>query len=253
MPRLRYKTHRCPEKVILMRLDSLSSVQFKEVMTKKPVILLPIGATEAHGGHLPLCTDSVQPEYVADKVAEQICGLVAPPIRYAHHSSTKNMPGTISISFLTTMHIAIDVLNSLIDNGADKIVIVSGHAGSSHLNALRQGCAEVAEKRDVKIMLLSDYDLVDEFPIDQIGDGHGGKVETSRVMHICPDLARKAPCRGDYVSCGYLIVSDPERCMPKGYVGDAQDASRELGEQINEFVVSRLVEEIKKSFGGFYE
>ena len=168
--------------MIFMRLDSLSSVQFKEVMAKKPVVLLPIGATEAHGGHLPLCTDSVQPEYVADAVAKLIGGIVAPPIRYAHHSSTKNMPGTLSISFLTTMHLTIDVLNSLIDNGADKIVIISGHAGSSHINALRQGCAEVAEKRAVKIMLLSDYDLVDEFPIDQTGDGHGGMVETSRAV-----------------------------------------------------------------------
>lgn len=232
-----------------MHLDSLTSVQFKEIMSKKPVILLPIGATEAHGGHLPLCTDSVQPEYVADQVAELIGGLVAPPIRYAHHSSTKNMPGTISISFLTTMYLVRDVLDSLINNGADKIVIVSGHAGSSHLNALRQGCAEIAEKRAVKIMLLSDYDLVDEYPLDQRGDGHGGKVETSRVMHICPDLAHTAPCRGDYVSCGYLIVADPERCMPLGYVGDAHEATAELGKQINEFVITTLVEEIKKSFG----
>lgn len=231
-----------------MRLDSLTSVQFKEIMSKKPVILLPIGATEAHGGHLPLCTDSVQPEYVADQVAELIGGLVAPPIRYAHHSSTKNMPGTISISFLTTMYLVRDVLDSLISNGADKIVIVSGHAAL--LTSMPSGgCRRLQEKRAVKIMLLSDYDLVDEYPLDQRGDGHGGKVETSRVMHICPDLAHTAPCRGDYVSCGYLIVADPERCMPLGYVGDAHEATAELGKQINEFVITTLVKEIKKSFG----
>ena len=38
-----------------------------------------------------------------------------------------------------------------------------------------------------------------------------------------------------------------------GYVGNAQDATSELGKEINEFVVNRLVEEIKKSFGGLYE
>lgn len=233
-----------------MRLEQLTSAQFEEIMRRKPVILLPIGATEAHGSHLPLSTDSLQPEYVANKVAELIDGLVAPSIYYAHHSSTKNMAGTISISFLTTMYLIRDILESLISNGADKIVIISGHAGSSHLNALRQGCAEVAEKHDVKIMLLSDYDLVDEYPIDQKGDGHGGKMETSRVMHICPELAKKASCRGEYVDCGYLILPNPEKCMPLGYVGDAQDASTELGEKVNSFVVNKLVEEIKKSFGG---
>ena len=44
-----------------MRLDSLSSVEFKATMRKKPIVFLPIGGTEAHGYHLPLCTDSVQP------------------------------------------------------------------------------------------------------------------------------------------------------------------------------------------------
>ena len=98
--------------------------------------------------------------------------------------------------------------------------------------------------------MLSDYDLAKEYPVDQKGDGHGGKVETSRMMDITPELARRAEGEGRYVSHGYMIVPDPETSMPSGYVGAAHEASADLGKNINEFIVDRLSEEIERSFGG---
>jgi len=118
-----------------VRLDSLSSTEFKRIMEGRPIVFLPIGGTEAHSSHLPLCTDSVQPEFVADAVAERLNGLVAPPLRYTFHSSTRNMPGTLTLGFETTIRVVYDILMSLISNGADKLVVISGHAGSSHMNA----------------------------------------------------------------------------------------------------------------------
>ncbi|MDW5562169.1 MAG: creatininase family protein [Methanomassiliicoccus sp.] len=232
-----------------MRLDSLSSTEFAKVMKKRPVIFLPIGATEAHSSHLPLSTDSLQPEYIADAVAERVHGLVAPPLRYAFHSSTRNMPGTIGLGFDTTIHVVRDILDSLIANGADKLVVISGHAGSSHMNALRQACVEIVEEHHVKIMLLTDYDIAKHFPEDQRGDGHGGKVETSRVMAIAPALVSPQDKIGQYVSQGYMIVSDPERSMPDGFVGDAPSASAELGTRVNAFIIDELTREIEKEFG----
>lgn len=232
-----------------MRLDALSSTEFKKVMESRPIVFLPIGGTEAHSSHLPLCTDSVQPEYVADAVAERVHGLVAPPLRYAFHSSTRNMPGTITLGFETTIHVVRDILISLVVNGADKLVVISGHAGSSHLNALRQACVEVVEEFGVKLMLLSDYDIVKRFPEDQKGDGHGGKMETSRMMDIAPELVRPQKKVGKYVSLGYMILSDPERSMPDGFVGDAPSATAELGRRLNSFIVDELTREVKTSFG----
>jgi len=233
-----------------MRLDDLSSVEFKRRMESRPVVILPVGGTEAHGGHLPLCTDSVQPEKVADAVAKRIDGLVAPPLRYALHSSTRNMPGTLTLSFETTLAVVRDILESLIQNGADKLVVLSGHAGSSHLIALRQACGQiVAAHPAVKVMLLSDYDLAKHYPIDQSGDGHGGLIETSRMMALVPELVKKADSPGHYVSHGFMIVPDPETSMPLGYVGAADRATAELGEKINSYIVDRLTEEIESSFG----
>ncbi len=232
-----------------MRLDSLSSTEFADAMRKHPVVILPIGATEAHSSHLPLSTDSLQPEHIADAVARRVNGLVAPPLRYAFHSSTKNMPGTIGLGFDTTIHVVRDILHSLIANGADKLVVISGHAGSSHMNALRQACAEIVEEHPVKLMLLTDYDIAKRFPEDQRGDGHGGKMETSRVMAIAPELVKPQKKIGRYVSQGFMIVADPERSMPDGFVGDAPAASPELGARVNAFIIEELTREIVKEFG----
>jgi creatinine amidohydrolase len=232
-----------------MRLDSLSSTEFAKAMERRPVVILPIGATEAHSSHLPLSTDSLQPEHVADAVAERVHGLVAPPLRYAFHSSTRNMPGTIGLGFETTIHVVRDILGSLIANGADKLVIISGHAGSSHMNALRQACVEIVEEHHVKLMLLTDYDIAKRYPEDQKGDGHGGKMETSRVMAIAPQLVRPQAKVGKYVSQGFMILADPERSMPDGFVGDAPSATAELGSKVNAFIVDELTKEIVKEFG----
>ncbi len=218
-------------------------------MEGRPIVFLPIGGTEAHSSHLPLCTDSVQPEFVADAVAERVNGLVAPPLRYAFHSSTRNMPGTLTLGFETTIRVVYDILMSLISNGADKLVVISGHAGSSHMNALRQACVEVVEETGVRLMLLTDYDLVKRFPEDQHGDGHGGKMETARMMDIAPDLVRPQDKVGRYVSQGYMILSDPERSMPDGFVGDAPSATAELGRRLNSFIIDELTKEVKASFG----
>jgi creatinine amidohydrolase len=233
-----------------MKLDELTSTEFIEYMKKGPVVFLPIGGTEAHGSHLPLSTDSLQPEAVAEAVAQRVDGLVAPSIRYAFHSSTRNMPGTITLSFEITIAVVYDVLESLIANGASKLVVLSGHAGSSHMIALRQACTAIVEEhQDVRLMLLTDYDLAKKFPVDQTGDGHGGMVETSRILDIAPRLVKKTDRVGKYVNYGFMIVPDAERSMPNGFVGDPSKASAELGRKINSYIIDELTAQVRKEFG----
>ncbi len=231
-------------------MDDLTSTEFAEAMKGNPIVILPIGGTEAHGPHLPLSTDSLQPEAVADAVAERVNGLVAPPLRYAFHSSTRNMPGTITLGFDTTIAVVYDILRSLVDNGARKLVVISGHAGSSHMIALRQACTYiVGECPEVRLMLLTDYDLAKKYPVDQQGDGHGGMVETARILDIAPRLVKMTSRSGRYVSHGFMIVPDPESSMPDGFVGEPSKASAELGRQINSYIIDELTSQIRKEFG----
>jgi creatinine amidohydrolase len=235
-----------------LRLDDLTSEEFKKIMQLDPVIFVPIGATEAHGDHLPLSTDSLQPEAIAMQLAEKIGGLVAPPIRYGCHSSTKNMPGTISIRFETLRSIVYEILASLAKNGARKIVILSGHAGAVHMAALKLACQDAVEQFDLKLMLLTDYEIAKELgeiiKFDST-DGHGGLIETARLLAIAPDLVKSRRRKGKFLDKKFMIVKNPETCYPDGIVGDPTNATREIGERINNYIIERIEQLINENFG----
>ena len=63
-------------------LDELTMPEAKEAAEKGKIVILPVGSVEEHGRHLPLCTDSLQPENIAVEVAKKVGCLVAPALRY---------------------------------------------------------------------------------------------------------------------------------------------------------------------------
>ncbi|MFQ6061322.1 MAG: creatininase family protein, partial [Thermoplasmata archaeon] len=65
-----------------MFLDDLTTEEFEREIDDSTVVILPIGVIEEHGSHLPLSTDSIQSEYIAQRVSEKTGALIAPPIRY---------------------------------------------------------------------------------------------------------------------------------------------------------------------------
>lgn len=235
-----------------MRIADMTSHEFAEAVKSDPVVIVPFGAVEAHGTHLPLSTDSIQPVAVAEVVAELVGGLVAPLVPYGQHSSTKKMPGTIGISMETLKSLAIDIMESLIANGVKKIVILSGHAGSIHMAALKSACEEIVEMYDVKVMMLSDYYIADEMTAEVSGgkkDGHGGLMETSRVMAIRPDLVKEERPVGTSNDSNFMVLRNPEGKFPQQCVGHACDASQEVGEKVNTYIAERLSDLILKNLG----
>jgi creatinine amidohydrolase len=235
-----------------MQIFEMSSMEFAEAVRSNPVVIVPFGACEAHGPHLPLGTDSIQPEAIADVVADLVGGLVAPPVRYGQHSSTRKMPGTIGIRMETLKAIAVDIMESLIANGVKRMVIISGHAGSIHISALKSACEEILEKHDVKLMFLSDYFIADELTDDICKgepDGHGGLIETSRIMALTPHLVRESRGVGTFTKKEFLMVAHPENFTPQQFVGDTSKATQEIGERVNTYVAERLSDLILKNMG----
>ncbi len=236
-----------------MRIEELSSGEFAKFVRKNPIVFLPLGATEAHGNHLPLGTDSFQPEALCEALADRLDGLVMPSVRYGHHSSTRNMPGTMTLRYDTLRALIADILDSLERNGVRRAVIISGHAGSLHLAAVRDAAEDFVRRSSMKLMVLTDYDIAYKFPIPQDKewpDGHGGLIETSRILALRPDLVRKERPKGKFLDKEYMVVADPQTCMPEMMSGDATKASAELGKEIDEFILGRLVELIEKNMMG---
>jgi len=233
-------------------IEEITSEEFARRAKKKPLVIIPFGSVEEHGSHLPLCTDSFQAEEIAHRIAPMFDAMVCPPIRYGECRSTRNFPGTISLSSESVKGIARDVLSELCRNGIDKILVISGHAGSAHMVALNEVAREVVEKhRYLKIMVLSDYDIAyelrgKEFPED---DGHGGLIETSRILWIRPELVGKSRPSGKERPPKFMVLPDPEKYFPAGIVGDTRDSSAGKGKKIDDYIVRELSKLISKNFG----
>jgi creatinine amidohydrolase len=238
--------------------DELSMKEAESRSRAGSVVIFPIGSVEEHGDHLPLCTDSLQPEYVALEVAKKTGCLVAPPLRYGVCNSTRGFPGTISITFDTLHKMTRDILEELVRNHFTRVLILSGHAGQAHMAALRLGAQDIvwhhekeSPEKKPRIMVCSDYDFAYELKGKHFSekDGHAGTIETSRVMAIRPELIKTRGTRSFPKLPRFEIVADPERYFPSGVIGDPTAASAKKGRMINKYVieqVTRLVKELKR-------
>jgi creatinine amidohydrolase len=238
--------------------DELSMKEVEYKARTQSVVIIPVGSVEEHGEHLPLCTDSLQPEYVALQVAKKTGCLVAPPLRYGVCNSTRGFPGTISITFDALYKMMKDILEEFIRNHFRKILVLSGHAGQAHMAALRLAAQEVvwnhqteSSKERPRIMVCSDYDFAYELKGKYFSqeDGHAGTIETSRVMSIRPELIKAEGVKSSPKFPRFEVVADSQRYFPSGVMGDPTAASAKKGRMINRYVVketAKLVEELKR-------
>src|SRR5437879_4389602 len=115
----------------------MTSEEFAAIAKKDPVVILPVGALEEHGRHLPLGADVIQPLHVVDEVARRTNAYVAPAIPYGVCTTTRPYPGTVSVSVDALKGFVRDVLADFVRNGVRRVMILSGHAGREHMMALR--------------------------------------------------------------------------------------------------------------------
>jgi creatinine amidohydrolase len=236
--------------------DELSSKEVAQAAKDDAVVIFPLGSIEAHSDHLPLCTDSIQAEYIAIEVAKKTGSIVAPAFHYGICNATRNFPGTITIQFDTLYRLVHDVLSEFVRSGFTKIIVISGHAGNSHMVALRLASQDVIVKSEeanaeVRIMVLSDFDFADDLIPEYAdrGDGHAGTIETARVMAIKPELIK---CKGKadvWRMPRFEVLAHPEKFIPSAVNGDPSKATAEKGQKINSYIIDKvagLVEEIRK-------
>ena len=225
-------------------MDEMTSKEFGEWVADDKVVIFPIGAVEEHGSHLPLATDSIQPVELAEQVAKRTGSIIIPPLKYGNCASTANFPGTISIRPETLKAIVVDILKELARHGVKNVLIISGHAGRTHIAAIKNAAGDVVKTEDIKVMALSDYDIVykfrgmDEFPRD---DGHAGMIETSRIMAIRPDLVKEER-KGDIPDFPpYMVLKNASKYFPTGAMGYPERATAEIGRRLNDFLVDEFV------------
>jgi len=236
---------------MIVRLEEISSNDVENV--KDFIVFWPIGVLESHGPHLPLGTDGFQVEYVVERLGKHLDIVLLPTLWYGNVEGLASYPGSISLRYETLKNIVIDVLESLWRSNFRKIVIVSGHAGSTHMSAIRHGAKEVVKRHpEMNVLVLSDYDFAYELRGKNVpeDDGHGGLIETSRVMDIKPELVHLDKVTKDNVFRypRFLIIPDYRIYYKEGYRGYPTKANKELGKEINDYVIKRFLETLKEVF-----
>jgi creatinine amidohydrolase len=239
---------------IVVRTWCLSEVTLKRVReTGVPeVAVLPIGACEPHGLHLPYGADT----YEAVAIAERACAIahergarvmLLPAIPYGVNSNLLSFPMTIHVQQETLNRIVRDVVFSLERHGVYKLVLLNGHGGNDFVGGLR----DLYGQTKVWIFLVNWWqvgsDKLREI-FEEVGD-HSGEMETSVCMAIVPNLVHLEdadegavrPFRMEALAKGWAWTTRPwERLTKNSGHGDPRKATAEKGERYLNLVAERI-------------
>ena len=240
-----------------MLIEQITMPEFVAGLAATRTVLIPVGATEEHGPHLPLGTDTFQAVDVCRMLAEQRPVFVAPPIPYGVCRSTGDHPGTLSLSTETLKVLIIDLVRSCYRQGLRNVVILSGHAGGTHnATLLDAGECLLRELPELRIAVVAEYTLVCQAGRDLIvtpGDCHAGEIETSRMLATRPELVKGSAPPEQSIFPQFILVRDKQRYWPGGVGGDPSRASVEKGQQLEARVVAalgQLVAELESDAAG---
>lgn len=216
------------------------------------IALLPVGAMEQHGPHLPLTTDTILAEGVARRIARLVGGLLMPAFAYGDAWSAEGWAGTISISPETTQEALIDIGSGLRRAGFAGLVTVNGHFGN---RAPIGAAAEVLIEEGLPVLAL-DYPGLEEAAAEYCvsepaGPGfyHADEVETSMMLALAPDAVRMGRAVAEYPVFPSDFGTRPIQLSTfntSGVFGDPRGATAETGEKIIARIVAESVAQITR-------
>jgi len=219
--------------------EKMSMPEFEAARDKGHPVLLPVGSLEEHGPHLPLGTDTFHALEVARRVAALRPVIVAPPVFYGLCRSTREHPGTVSLQGDTLRALIRDLGREFHRQGLRRLVLISGHAGGTHISALLEaGESLLEELADLRLAVVNLLDLLQEvlaakpLLVTTRRDAHAGEVETAVMMAAYPGLVRgRAPAEWPNFP-KYRLVRDKRRYWPGGVWGDPAAAGAAQGDEI---------------------
>ena len=223
----------------MARWEEMNMPEFEAARDQGHPVLLPVGSLEEHGPHLPLGTDTWHALEVARRVAALRPAIVAPPVFYGLCRSTREHPGTVSLQGDTLRAIIRDLGREFHRQGLRRLVLISGHAGGTHISALLEaGESLMEELADLRLAVVNILDLLHEVLatnphlVATRGDAHAGEVETAVMLAAYPGLVQgRAPAEWPNFP-KYRLVRDKRRYWPGGVWGDPGAAAAAQGEEI---------------------
>lgn len=247
------------EHVSRRHLHDLKGPEIPTAVTKDSIVLVPIGAIEQHGPHLPLSTDFVIADACARAVVERHGSdhdvWMLPTLPFSKSNEHAWSGGTVWLSLETIMAVLRDIGRAVASTPARKLVFLNGHGGNSAL--LQVANRELRLQYGLQTFLCHPHVPADQGGVsadNELGMGiHGGFDETSVMLHLAPDLVdmslavRRVPEKlaknrhvrfGGSVPFGWLSSDFFE----DGHIGDPTGANSADGQRMFEGSVAMLGE-----------
>ncbi len=221
------------------------------------IAILPWGATEPHGYHLPYGTDSYQSEEVAALSAELaaekgVNPLVLPVLPFGvQNEGQRELTGCINLRPTTLLTILDDIAASLIRQGIQRLIILNSHGGNDFRFAIR----ELQLKHPNLLMVAVDWwrHPIIRTLVDNPGD-HAGALETCVMMHLKPELVSPETGTGRSVGFNIKALNEGWAWTPRNWaavsedtgIGDPRGTTPETGKIVVDRVVAEIAELIVK-------
>lgn len=223
-----------------LMLDS-ARTSWPEIEAARGLIaLLPVGALEQHGPHLPLDTDTVLATGVARLIGDRVGGWLLPALGYGEAWSAEGWPGTVSLGAETLQRSVEDVARGLQRIGVAGLVTINGHFGNR---------APIAAATYPLAALHLDYpgleDAAAEYCVTKPAGPsfyHADEVETSMMLALAPDAVRMERAVAEYPVFPSDFGTRPMQLRAfnsSGVFGDPRPATAATGEKI----IARIVDE----------
>jgi creatinine amidohydrolase len=227
---------------------------------KKLKFLLPLGAIEEHGYHLPLGTDAFQAGKIAELAAQKVSEtIVLPTMSYGYCVDTMNFCGTIHVSARTICSLVSDIVASLYRHGFRKLVVLNFHGGNKGVvdTALREAVTRLSGpgslfSDDFEVYQLNAFEKLEKKIKDLLEGkdyGHACEIETSVMLELASGLVDLKLAQEEYMPGGadtMWRIRDMKKASTSGVHGAPNHASLEKGKKVLEWLVEDLAGLLKQ-------
>jgi creatinine amidohydrolase len=225
-----------------------------EAIRSFPVAILPLGATEQHGPHLPLGVDIMLAEGLARLVAEETGALLLPAVPFGYSWVWRDIPGTVSMQQHHVEAIIKDVAHSVSRYGIELLVLVNGHEANS--SSMKYAARELQDELAMPVIYFfypGLTELMAEHCDSETWHGmiHACEFETSLMLAMYPEYVQmeravaEYPERPSLYGKSSLSLGD---LSESGVYGDPTKATAEKGRLLLEAFVETVSNNVKEAF-----
>lgn len=229
--------------------------QYLERLAKNPTVIIPTGACEIYGPHLPMGTDLLAAQKISEFIAERTGALIAPTVEMGESSALGVFPCTFELPRKILEDYLEALVSMLIQDGARNFIFITGHAGNvdtisyiikKHLNEGIKAC-----QIDWWRFTASNCDDILQYS-GAMAHGHASECGTSVMMYLYPELVDHSeitctPAKPGVYS-DILQYAHFDKKAPNGLLGDATVATPEKGKAVVETCVERILSYLETAF-----